>query len=204
MTVESLGWIRVGAVADEKLEAVASLGPAGTSSEQAANVLWSILSDASFEEARVSLHDTYELAADTVRSGRASHFVVANAYRNINEFYMDTRLVLSGVFVMDTPLYGLAKPAGVAELPRAPRIASHPSPVPLIVQLMPAGHTVGDVVVAPSTSAAARAVNAGHTDLALTTEPAARMHGLTFISRLRPIRMVWSVFTASPDATPLC
>ncbi|MFT2112063.1 hypothetical protein [Marinomonas sp. 2405UD68-3] len=45
-----------------------------------------------------------------------------------------------------------------------------------------------------STSAAAKAVACGEVDMALTTEIAARLNELTFISRCRSIHMLWSVF----------
>ncbi len=196
MAVESLGWISVGAVADAPPTSIGTLGPAGTSSEQAANLLWRRRSAG---DSRITLHDGYEDAAESLLAGRVSHFVVANAYRNVNVFYMDTRLALDSVFIMDTPLYGLAKPHGTAELPESPTIATHPSPMPLIKQLLPAGYTPGEITVMPSTSAAAIAVKERVTDLALTTEVAAKAHGLAFISRTRPIRMVWSVFTRNDD-----
>lgn len=189
--MQSLGWITVGATTQPS--SIGTLGPEGTSSEQAARLLWRQLTP--LEEPRVRLYDRYELAAEALRNNEVSHFVVANAYRNVNEFYMDTGLALRAVFVMDTPLYGLAKPSDSKEIPASPTIASHPSPVPLIMQLLPADYTAGEITIMPSTSAAALAVKEHATDLALTTEIAARAHGLSFISRTRPIRMVWSVFT---------
>ncbi|CCO82865.1 Bacilysin biosynthesis protein bacA [Erwinia amylovora Ea266] len=47
-----------------------------------------------------------------------------------------------------------------------------------------------------STSAAAHAVAIGEVDIALTTEVAARIHNLDFVSPTRPIHMLWSVFAS--------
>jgi prephenate dehydratase len=196
--VESLGWIDVETAGGEPLRAIGTLGPAGTSSEQAAGLWWRHLSSGRADPPAVRLFDTYEAGGAALRAGEVSHCVVANAYKAINEFYMDTRLAVSGVFVMDTPLYGLAKRRGSPLPVRRPSIATHPSPVPLIRQLLPAGYTAGEITTVNSTSAAARAVRDGAFELALTTKNAADTYDLEFISPTRPIRMVWSVFVADP------
>ncbi|GAU65725.1 putative hypothetical protein [Streptomyces sp. NBRC 110611] len=182
------------------LATVGTLGPQGTSSELAAGLLARRLAPSGGEPAAVRLFDTYEEAGDTLRAGLVTHVVVANAYKAVHHFYMDPALALADVFVMDTPLYGIARRRDAAPAPGTPVIASHPSPVPLIAELLPPEHTSHTVLAADSTSAAARAAAAGAADFALTTAPAARLHGLEFVSRTRPIRMVWSVFTG-PAAT---
>jgi prephenate dehydratase len=174
--------------------AIATLGPAGTSSEVAARAAWRVLSGDS--DGPVLLHDTYEQAADSLRSATASHLVVANAYAQISTFYMDERLALASAFVLDTPPYGIAGHRG-RPLPPRVRIASHPAPVPLIEQLLPDRFRVQEVVLTTSTSAAARAVGERTVHLALTTQPAAAGHGLEFISPARTIRMLWSVFVTA-------
>ncbi|MGW6598141.1 hypothetical protein [Streptomyces sp. NPDC055036] len=73
-------------------------------------------------------------------------------------------------------------------------MATHPSPRPLVDQLRPALHQLPEVAVADCTGQAARAVAERRYGLVLTAEPAATRHGLRFISWLRPIRMVRSVF----------
>ncbi|MEU4769923.1 hypothetical protein AB0H12_42565 [Actinosynnema sp. NPDC023794] len=198
--MEALGWITID-TAHRRPVTIGTLGPAGTSSEQAAGLASRRLAAAD-DHPRLRLFDTYEEAAGALRSGEVSHFVVANAYKSVNEFYMDTRIALAEVFVMDTPEYGLAVPDDGREVPARPVIASHPSPVPLIMQLLPDRYTAGEIKVMSSTSLAARAAVDGATDLALTTETAARLHGLRFISRTRPIRMLWSVFVAERPAGP--
>ncbi|WNG23579.1 hypothetical protein F0U62_05695 [Cystobacter fuscus] len=188
----NLGWV---SLVDRHMAdvVVGTLGPPGTSSEQAAQLLRSRLR----RESRTELYQTYEQAYEELRSGALTHVVVANAYKEIHRFYMDDSLVLSDVFVMDTPLYGIAKRQDREGLSAVPTIASHPSPKPLVAQLLPSGFRVGEIVSVDSTSSAAKAVAEGAFDLALTTEPAAALYGLEFISRKRPIRMVWSVFVRS-------
>ncbi|WP_327064516.1 prephenate dehydratase domain-containing protein [Kitasatospora sp. NBC_01302] len=175
---------------------VGTLGPQGTSSEEAAGFLWDRLHGGAPKcEPQVGLYDTYEQAGNALRSGEISHVVIANAYARINEFYMDTRIALAAAFVLETPLYGIARDLD-HKVPAVPVVATHPAPVPLVDQLLPARYTGRKITLTPSTSAAARAVRERTADLALTTEPAADRYGLRFISRTRTIQMVWSVFVA--------
>jgi prephenate dehydratase len=191
--------IDLGMTANHQLESISTLGPAGTSSEQAAIALWRWLPD-NAGEPEIRLRDSYEEAADDLQAGRVSHLVVANAYAQINRMYMTKRLALVGAFVYDTPHYGLAAP-DVQLVPRQPSVASHPAPILLLEELMPPGYVVQNILQTSSTSAAAKAVRAKLTDLALTTSVAARAHDLTFLSRTRPIRMLWSVFARADAQT---
>ena len=187
--VKDLGWVTL-LPSDADVAVVGTLGPEGTSSEQAAGLVRTRLP----VDSATTLFQTYEEAHDALLVGDASHVVVANAYKEVHRFYMDDTIELSDVFVMDTPLYGIAKLRRRHDLPPVLTIASHPSPQPLVAQLLPERYTVGEIVSVDSTSSAAKAVAEGRFDLGITTEPAAALHGLEFISRLRPIRMVWSVF----------
>ncbi|WP_199746758.1 MULTISPECIES: hypothetical protein [unclassified Amycolatopsis] len=177
-------------------DVIATLGPAGTSSEAAGWHLAGRLGIAR-DIGAVELFPSYEEARAAVKEGRASRLLVANAYQGISEFYMDRVLGLERAFVFDTPLYGLASRQD-RPLPLTCQISTHPAPVALIGQLLPPGYEVAEVDYALSTSAAAERAANGEVDLALTTRPAAQRHGLRFISRTRPIRMLWSVFTRLP------
>lgn len=173
---------------------VGTLGPSGTSSELAATELVCRFSDLDSGAAGVRLFDTYEAAGDALRARQVTHVVVANAYKAVHRFYMDPALALTDVFVLDTPLYGIAGRAGAEVVSESPTIMTHPSPVQLIEQLLPQSITAHEVILTNSTSAAALAVCEGAADLALTTAPSVQLYGLEFISETRPIRMVWSVF----------
>ncbi|MFI6644605.1 hypothetical protein [Streptomyces sp. NPDC050504] len=180
--------------------AIGTLGPPGTSSEVASKRYAVQMTGPDGPPVATRLYDTYEEAGEALRAREVSHIVVANAYKGIYQFYMDPSVELAGVFVMDTPLYGLATRRGAGPVPDVPIIASHPSPEPIIAQLLPDPHATYKVIHYDSTSAAARAVVDGSSDLALTTTPAAHLHGLEFVSRTRPIRMVWSVFGGTAHA----
>jgi prephenate dehydratase len=174
---------------------VHTLGPAGTSSEYASQFFHDWMSKNYAKSShKINLNDSYELARNKIKDERGL-LIVANAYPKINDFYMDTSLKLLATFLYDTPLYGLVTNKDLPERPLY--IASHPAPIPLIKELLPAGLRIEQIVEMPSTSAAAQAVISGEVDMALTTEIAARLYGLNFISRTRPIHMLWSVFASN-------
>lgn len=172
---------------------IASLGPAGTSSEEACRALEGHLLRRGHRSVSIELYDQYEEAGENLLSGDADLVVVANAYSGIERFYMDPALPLAAVFVKDTPHYGIAAVPGAALAQKA-AVVTHPAPRALVDELLPERFDVTELVFAASTSAAAAAVARGEVPLGLTTALAARLHGLEFLSRTRPIRMVWSVF----------
>ncbi|WP_326654941.1 MULTISPECIES: hypothetical protein [unclassified Streptomyces] len=183
----------------DRVSAVGTLGPPGTSSEAAAGHFIR-LSGSDSPQPAIHLFDTYEEAGAALRTDHVTHLIVANAYSAVNQFYMDPCLALTNVFVMDTPLYGIAAPHNDGPVPDSPTIATHPAPEPIIGQLLSPKHSTYKVIHSTSTSAAAQAVTDGIADLALTTVPSAERHGLEFISATRPILMVWSVFTRTQPA----
>lgn len=179
---------------------IATLGPPGTSSEASARHLleWAV-PNLDIPAANVQLHTTYEHAGEAVLTGSATHLLVANAYVQINNFYMEPKLAVAAAYLFNTPDYGLAKLEG-AQIPSRIDVASHPSPIPLIEELLPEGFTVSTVVPMLSTSAAAAAVASNVIAVALTTDAAAQIYNLEFISRKRPIEMLWTAFTRAGEA----
>jgi prephenate dehydratase len=179
---------------------IATLGPAGTSSEASARHLLHWVAQAlNGRVGPIQLFATYEDAREMVLAGNATHLLVANAYREINNFYMDPKLKIAAAYRFNTPNYGLAKRRG-AQISSRVCIASHPSPTPLIEELLPAEVTVSAVITMLSTSAAAAAVDGKEIDLALTTDVAAQIYDLEFISRTRPIEMLWTAFRPTWDS----
>lgn len=179
---------------------VATLGPPGTSSEASARYLldWA-RRHLDSADAAVQLHTTYEHAAEAVLTDNATHLLVANAYGQISRFYMDPKLSIAAAYRFNTPDYGLAKARGT-QVPTRIDVATHPSPIPLIEELLPDGMEVSAVVPMLSTSAAAAAVAAGQMTVALTTDVAAKIYDLEFISPVRPIEMLWTAFTRTRSA----
>ncbi|MGW0364895.1 prephenate dehydratase domain-containing protein [Streptomyces sp. NPDC002990] len=192
MTTEASDWIDTALTYGPSVDTIGTLGPAGTSSEQAALYLWADRGRGAVPDIR--LYDTYEQAGEALREGAVSHLVIANAYAGVHSFYMDPKLRFAGAFLFDTPHYGIAVSPG-HPIPKRARIATHPAPLALVGELLPEEYTVEEILYATSTSAAAGQARRRETDLALTTQPAALANDLEFISRTRPIRMLWSVFT---------
>ncbi|MGX2993510.1 prephenate dehydratase domain-containing protein [Streptomyces sp. JNUCC 64] len=192
MTCKAPHWIDTSLTDGPPVETIGTLGPTGTSSEQAA--LRMRADHGGHPTADILLYDTYEQAGQALREGAVSHLVIANAYAGVHSFYMDPKLRFAGAFLFDTPHYGIAVAPG-RPIPKRPRIATHPAPVALVEELLPAEYSAEGIQYAASTSAAAGQARRGETDLALTTLPAALANELEFISRTRPIRMLWSVFT---------
>lgn len=198
MTTKAPGWIDTSLTHGPPIDRIGTLGPAGTSSEQAALYLWASRDLDAVPE--IELYDTYEQTGEALSERTVSHLVIANAYAGVHSFYTDPKLHLAGVFLFDTPPYGIAVASG-HPVPERARIATHPAPVALVGELLPEGYTVAEILYATSTSAAAGQARRRETDLALTTQPAAKANALESISRTRPIRMLWSVFTlADPTA----
>lgn len=173
---------------------VHTLGPAGTSSEYASQYFNRWMNEHYNSFHKIQLYASYEEARNNIKDNNGL-LIVANAYRQVNDFYMDMRLRLLATFLYDTPHYGLVCNKKLPERPLY--VATHSAPVPLINELLPEELCIRKVIEMSSTSAAAQAVVSGEVDIALTTEIAARIHNLKFISQTRPIHMLWSVFASN-------
>jgi hypothetical protein len=194
-------WLQQLEVLDRYLSAlayvnVATLGPAGTSSEIAAGHF--ISSFCPNKEAKYSLYNTYEQAFESVCARKDNVLIVANAYQHIDKLYMSLEINLLYSFIYDTPLYGLAK-SRQNEIPttRPVRIGTHHAPAHLIPWFL-FGLDIMDYEIVPacSTSHAAIAARDGEIDICVTNMTSVERYGLHMISRTRPIRMLWSVFGA--------
>uniref|UniRef100_UPI0036DE36F2 prephenate decarboxylase n=1 Tax=Photorhabdus sp. RM322S TaxID=3342825 RepID=UPI0036DE36F2 len=175
---------------------IATLGPSGTSSEQSAIRFGEFAIENKVAKSyQVVLCNTYEEASNQIILKDCQALVVANAYYNISEFYMDNRFNLSAAFLNYTPNYGIAIRDELTKDNIV--IATHPAPKALIPELLPDSLKIADIIFKDSTSSAAKAVANLEVDAALTTEVAAKLHKLKFISHIRPIKMLWSVFTSA-------
>ncbi|KHT62791.1 bacilysin biosynthesis protein BacA [Photobacterium gaetbulicola] len=181
-------------LANATYQPIYTLGPSGTSSEFASRYFCEKMKEIYIHSRNtINLNETYEEARDNIKK-HDGLLVVANAYQRINDFYMDSSLKLLATFVVDTPLYGIATNKPLPN--RGLTIASHPAPIPLIDELLPRDLNVDRIIETNSTSEAANAVINNEADIALTTEIAADLHNLSFISNVRPISMLWSVFAS--------
>ncbi len=171
---------------------IATLGPKGTSSEAAACYLLKTLKKT---PTSYLLFSSYEEACDNLSIGPANLLLVANAYKAIDKIYMNANLKLLLSFMWETPLYGLAKKKESQLVDDRPlKIATHHAPSSLIPWFSDKVVKSYKIVEVNSTSEAAIQVIKGDSDLCLTNMNAVDRYGLEFMSRLRPICMLWSVF----------
>ena len=84
---------------------IATLGPAGTSSQYVAKKL---LYYFSLNSTNVKLYNTYEDSYKGILLGEADLLLVANAYSKIDNFYMDENIKLLMAFIEQTPPYAIA------------------------------------------------------------------------------------------------
>lgn len=171
---------------------IATLGPAGTSSETAAKY---ILRDLKNKYAKYSLYPTYEEAYHQVVEKAKTLLLVANAYEGIDKIYMSSKLNFLFSFPFETPYYGLAQ-AEDYQLPkdRTLKIATHHAPSSLIPWFMNGDQIDYKPVLVSSTSEAATMVKNKQVDLCVTNTTSAEKYNVKFISRMRPILMQWSLF----------
>jgi len=172
----------------EKDRAYHTLGPEGTSSRQAADVL------ASRFPARIELFATYEAAAATIDDDPANRaLIVANAYSGINKFYISHDLIPAAAFFNDTPPYVIAARSLDVFERGSITVASHPAPRHLIETTL--SHPSIEVLETDSTHRAAELVANDRADACLTTQIAADMMGLKLMATAcTAIPMLWTIF----------
>lgn len=172
---------------------LATLGPAGTSSEYAAGAFYA----RNGCSGPLLLTATYEQAAEAVVARQAEFLLVANAYREINRFYINDLLVAVDAYPLRTPGYAVAVlPNSLHHSCQGPRrIASHPAPAHILHSVFGEVDCGLQIISADSTSAAAELVSQGSVPACLTTDVARRRNRLAFVTRPKTIRMLWTAFS---------
>ncbi|CAD5966547.1 Prephenate decarboxylase [Planktothrix tepida] len=173
---------------------IGTLGPSGTSSENALNYLINQL-QAQAINLSSQLFDNFILVKEALLQEQVDLALVPHAYDKVNEFYMEPNFNLGFIFIYPTPIYGLAKKKNTELDLKNCSIVTHPAPIPLLPKLLP-DTNIKDIqmTLASSTSAAAMQVNQGLADLAITNENAVKEYDLEFISTFGEIPMSWSIF----------
>jgi hypothetical protein len=159
-----------------------ALGPKGNNIEQAAT-LW-INRMGIRHKSAVVLRDTPEMCLDLARTcngeGQVAVFWTCAVYSRENEFFFGNPDVFPFFFSQEMALDEMqlaCKPANEQQVlvndgfPGTWRIASHPSPAPLVRGL-------GEIALQNSNAAAAKACAEGQTELCITTESAREIYGL--------------------------
>jgi prephenate decarboxylase len=174
---------------------VGTLGPIGTSSDNAASYIIEQFDSAAVTGA-TQLFDSFTDVKIALMEDKVDLALVPHAYNSINEFYMEPSLDLGFIFIYPTPVYGLAKKKNTEVIFKGARIVTHPAPLPLLSRLLPESEdrSTMQVDLSSSTSDAAIQVQQGLAALAITNENAAKIYGLEFISTYGKIPMSWSIF----------
>ncbi len=173
---------------------IATLGPKGTSSEFVANKLAKKMK---LKRENIFLYKSYEEAFKKIKEKKNNLLLVANAYNNIHNFYMDDEISLIGSFIKETPLYGIAsKNYQKKDFLKANRIqvVSHHAPKSMINTIERQYNIKIELIDCLSTSEAASLVNSGEYEYCLTNESAQKKYGLKFIIPVKQITMLWSLF----------
>jgi prephenate dehydratase len=171
-----------------KCKLIATLGPKGTSSENTAFFL-----EKTIQGATVKLFDSYEEASDFVACTSQSILLVANAYREINKFYISSEVQAIAAFFLNTPPYAIAaKESFELQDTNVINVASHQAPSHLVRQLLPKNKCI--VLDASSTSKAAKMVSSKSADACLTNITACKNEGLVFKTDEVNIKMLWTIF----------
>jgi prephenate dehydratase len=176
---------------------IATLGPPGTSSGDAASYLADRLLAQGSSSAEVELYPSFGDAVEATLAGQADVVVIADAYGGISERYTRPDVKVVGLYFHLTPDYGLAARPG--EQVSGPQVVpSHPAPIPLLAQLDTHPITVSRIERVDGPRDAARLVAEGGFDVALTHRRAVEEFGLNFVSATHPIRTSWAVFAPRP------
>jgi hypothetical protein len=147
-------------------------------------------------KSEVVLYDTPELCLSAARSiqedGVVAVFWTCAVYSRENEFFFGNTDVFPFFFQEDMPLDAMqlaTRPdlAGQVngKIPIGWKVASHPSPAPLVKGLL------GRVLLQNSNAAAARACADGETELCITTESARQIYGLVELHSFGSPNMVF-------------
>ena len=181
---------------------IGTLGPVGTSSEQAALFLSEKIVKIGGEVFKVNLYDSFEDVLEALSRNEIKLAVVPNAYERVNEYYINPETVLVDLFIHSTPSYGLVKRPN-EDIPAVGcSIVTHPAPrklVDLLLSRVKSPPQNFKVSLVKSTSVAANMVKSGEADLAITNEIAARKNGLEIIEMYGAIKMSWSVFAKNNE-----
>ena len=180
---------------------LSTLGPKGTSSEYVAK---KFLSQLDIMDKKVILHSSFEKAYESVQKNTSDAVLVANAYSNIDMFYMDTSLELLATNIESTPPYGIAvrKDFDISLIKKFNiiEIASHKAPIKRLDCYINDKNSFFykkqfKIEICNSTSIAAKMVATKRLDFCLTNEKAKDEFDLIFVSKKIKIDMVWSIFS---------
>lgn len=165
---------------------IATLGPAGTCSEKAAEMFSGKLDG----ETEVELYATFEEAVERLQNDKADYVIIPSAYRKLADIIFEsrTRIQISEIFQYPTLNLVLATESEDKEIHV---VASQSSPSSLIK-----GHLENyQLIEAKSNSDAAQLVMNHAADACITTNVCAEANYMVILKDFGSIKMGWNVFT---------
>ncbi len=184
---------------------VGTLGPAGTTSEQALLTFDSRLREDGGPGVDARLYDDFGEVYRALLAADVEYALFPNAYEHITDLYWDPRLAVRCSYYRPTPEYGLFRARSLPATPAALRVSSCPAVLSLMEPLAIDGVDRArrrEIITVSSTEKAARAVAEDRADVAVTNMTSAQKYGLVAASPRFAVQMLWTIFgrAAAPAA----
>lgn len=174
---------------------IATLGPHGTCSEQAAHHF------AEKFNGVVVLRDTFEDAVDMTLNGDSSFAIVPAAYPGIADIFFDNiaRLSVHQLFLHPTPDFVFACHKNFSYPGGAIKIITHPAPLILCRQVAEIFNVEVSTALALSNATAAMKIASGEFSHGITNSASADRYGLKILVNFGSVHMAWLAFAMKAE-----
>lgn len=180
---------------------IGTLGPNGTSSEQALKYLISNISNYNYKiEFEKHLMNTFKNVYESLNDGLINYALIPTAYERITDFFWNNNFINNLNFIFPTPEYGIVCKNNYRPIKnRKTRIACCPA-VENIIAYLSNGELQDDQIERVKTNSTTEAVicliNDG-ADLAITNKTSFELYSdkdIKFISKTYNANIVWALF----------
>ena len=143
---------------------------------------------------QIVLKNNFDDVYEYLSINKNSIALIPNAWKGINEFYIDNQLEIFASFLLDTKPYSIAGyKKSLNEYNKKIKIATHPAPLQMIKNYIP--HNIEyEIIIVESTEKAAKLVKTKEVDICLSNELAIKHYELNILSEPFTITMLWSLF----------
>ncbi|WP_124065714.1 hypothetical protein [Clostridium sp. E02] len=187
-------------VTNDKIR-IGTLGPCGTSSEQALKYLSCFIKKCDKTiTIETSLKNNFLDVYDALNRGLINYALIPTAYERVTDFYWNNRFVNNLNFIFPTPEYGLVCKSNYVPIKnRKTRIACCPA-VENIIEYLSNGELKNEMVEKVKTNSTTEAVIClinDEVDLAITNRTSFNHYSnknIKFISKTYNAIIVWSLF----------
>lgn len=176
---------------------IGTLGPTGTTSHYALKYFIDSVKEFENMSVKIVLHNNFRLVHEDLLKGEIDLALIPNAYENITEMYWDIRLKNVLSFLLETPPYGLATNRCHNNSDLKVKISTCSPVKHLVYQFANEKKnrfSKFEIVPAESTAHAAKLVNEGIADYAITNATSLIKEHLEFVSSPFSAEVIWTVF----------